>query len=94
MEVMSNMPHEMQRSMPQPMPQMTMTTMMPTPEIPIPAGAVLRLAHGGRHVMLMGVQRHFQRGDSTSAELTFKHTGTVQVPVLVIDYTQIDMLVR
>jgi hypothetical protein len=85
MEVMSGMSHAM--------PSMTMATMVPTPAVPIPPHGALHLAPGGRHVMLMGLQRHFMRGDSTSADLTFTHTGTVHIPVRVIDYTQLDTLV-
>ena len=94
MEVMSHMPSAMPQHTPQSMPPMTMTTMVPTPEVPVPAGGVLLLAPMGRHVMLMGMQRHFGRGDSTDANLIFKHAGTVHIPVRVIDYTQIDTLAR
>jgi len=89
-EVMSNMPHAMSPSTP----PMTMTTMVPTPEVPVPAGGVLRLAPVGRHVMLMGMQRHFERGDSTDAYLILRHAGTIHIIARVIDHTQIDTLVR
>jgi copper(I)-binding protein len=93
-EIMSSMPHNTPQTASHNVPPMTMMTMVPTPETPILAGAVLRLMPGGRHVMLMGMQRHFIVGDSTYAEISFRHTGIIRVPVRIIDYTQVDSLVQ
>lgn len=73
---------------------MQMATMVATPAVPIPPNTLLRLAPGGRHVMLTGLHRHFVRGDTTSADLMFTRVGSVHVPVVVIDYTQLDTLVH
>jgi hypothetical protein len=58
--------------------------MLPVPEgFVIPAGGEHALARGGDHVMLMGLTRPLNDGDSLTLILTFEKAGevTVAVPV-------------
>ncbi len=50
---------------------------------PVPAGGSHALARGGDHVMLMGLTRPLEHGDSITLTLTFEKAGavTVEVPV-------------
>lgn len=49
----------------------------------IPAGQTIALMRGDNHIMLMGLTRSLQDGDSFDLTLTFAHAGevTVEVPV-------------
>lgn len=47
--------------------------------IEIPAGGSHALARGGDHVMLMGLTRVLDKGDSVTLTLTFEHAGEVVV---------------
>lgn len=57
--------------------------MRPVPDIPIPPGAEARLAPGGLHVMLIGLNRPFRAGDRVPLTLTFERAGTVVVELAV-----------
>jgi len=50
---------------------------------PLAAGETLRLARGGRHVMLMGLARPLEQGDSFELTLRFERAGdmTIGIPV-------------
>lgn len=50
---------------------------------PVPAGGSHALARGGDHVMLMGLTRALEQGDTITLTLTFERAGevTVEVPV-------------
>jgi copper(I)-binding protein len=50
----------------------------------IPAGAAVELKPGGLHVMMMGVNASFKKGDMVSIDLTFEKAGTVTVDFLVM----------
>lgn len=51
--------------------------------IPVPAGGMAMLKRGGDHVMLMGLTRPLNDGDTVTVTLTFETAGeiTVEVPV-------------
>ncbi len=49
----------------------------------IPAGASFELARGGAHIMLMGLARPLQDGDSFTLTLTFERAGAIPVEVTV-----------
>lgn len=48
--------------------------------LPLAPGQVLRFAPGGHHLMLIGLRRPLQAGDTVPLRLTFRHAGTQQVP--------------
>lgn len=48
-------------------------------DIPIPAGAVVRLAPGGLHLMLMDAKRPLRVGDRIPVTLRFAKAGTATV---------------
>ncbi len=50
---------------------------------PLPAGETLRLARGGRHVMLMGLAGPLEQGDAFELTLRFERAGdlSVEIPV-------------
>lgn len=54
--------------------------------IALPAGAAVTLSPGGRHLMVMGLQRPLTAGDSHAVTLTFAQAGTVtlEMPVLTL----------
>lgn len=53
-----------------------MRGMREVPAVPVPAGGVLSLRPGGYHVMLIGLERDLNPGDSVDVALTFARTGT------------------
>jgi periplasmic copper chaperone A len=54
------------------------------PALPLPAGADLRLRHGGEwHLMLSGLKAPLQEGQRFPLTLHFEHAGTVEVSVWV-----------
>jgi periplasmic copper chaperone A len=57
--------------------------MRAAPSLPIPAGAVVTLAPGGYHIMLMGLKHLLTAGQTFPLTLTFAHAApvTVEVPV-------------
>ena len=58
--------------------------MLHVPEgFPIPAGEMHELARGGDHVMLMGLTRAFQDGDTFPLTLVFEKAGEIVVEVTV-----------
>ena len=64
--------------------------MAPTVAVPIPVGAAVRFAPGGRHVMLLGLHRTLVAGDSFPVELTFSHAGRLTVSARLVDYAHLD----
>ncbi|GAP63705.1 hypothetical protein ARMA_2128 [Ardenticatena maritima] len=56
--------------------------MMPQPNgVEIPAGETVRFEPGGYHVMLMGMQRDLQVGDTFEATFVFEKAGSITVTV-------------
>jgi len=57
--------------------------MRAAPSLPIPARAVVTLAPGGYHIMLMGLKQPLTEGQTFPLTLTFAHAApvTVEVPV-------------
>ncbi len=49
----------------------------------VPAGEMLELGRGGDHIMLLGLTKPFQEGDTMALTLTFEVAGdiTIEVPV-------------
>ncbi|MFI5234534.1 MAG: copper chaperone PCu(A)C [Gemmatimonadales bacterium] len=64
--------------------------MAPTAAVPIPAGATVRFAPGGRHVMLLGLHRTLIAGDSFPVELIFRRAGRLTVSAHLADYAHLD----
>jgi copper(I)-binding protein len=58
-------------------------TMDPVSPLPVKAGATVRFAPGGLHVMLMGLKRRLTTGDSFPVTLDFEHAGKVTAIVAV-----------
>lgn len=52
--------------------------------LPIPAGATVRLAPGGLHLMLIGVNEALVAGQTVPVELRFEKAGAVTVPLTVL----------
>ena len=62
--------------------------MEPHPEgFEIPAGGVLQLQPGGKHVMLLGLVQPLQTGDSFDLTLNFEGSDSVTVTVPVVEMT-------
>ena len=57
--------------------------MEPIGFLPIPAGATVRFAPGGLHVMLMDLKRPLTKGMSITLSLTFERAGLVEVTAIV-----------
>lgn len=53
--------------------------MRPVPQIDIPAGGTTALEPGGLHVMLIGLRRDLQAGETVQLTLTFANAGEVVV---------------
>lgn len=66
-----------------------MKMMHPTDHVPVPAGGVARLAPGGTHVMLEGLQRRFVPGDTVAITFVFRRGGSVTVNASVFSYEQL-----
>lgn len=60
-----------------------MRGMRPVGPVPVPAGEQVALAPGGTHVMLIGLNRTLQPGDSLAVDFQFAQAGTrsMTVPV-------------
>lgn len=60
-----------------------MHRMVEQERIAIPAGEAVRLAPGGYHIMLIGLQRPLEEGDSVPIELTFDNGSrlVVEAPI-------------
>lgn len=55
--------------------------MGPAGPIEIPAGAVVELAPGGLHVMLMKLQKPLKKGEGFSMTLVFEKAGRINIAV-------------
>jgi len=62
------------------------TRMEAFPEgLPVPAGRVVVLQPGGKHVMLMALEAELEPGEEVELELTFNKAGTLRVTAPVVD---------
>jgi copper(I)-binding protein len=57
--------------------------MRPVPRMPLPAGGRLELKPGGYHVMLMGLTRHLNPGDTVTVTLTFEKAPPLTIEAAV-----------
>jgi len=57
--------------------------MRPVKSIPLPPGEKVELAPGGYHIMLIGLVRALDPGDSVRVTLEFEHAGPLQVDATV-----------
>lgn len=64
--------------------------MVPVAAYPIAAGAMLRLAPGGAHVMIEKPARSYARGERFRLLVRFAHGGIVPAEVSVITYADLD----
>ena len=64
--------------------------MMPVPAFVIPPGDVVRLMPGATHVMLEGLRRQYQPGDTLPITFVFRRGGRVQVNASVLSYDQLE----
>jgi copper(I)-binding protein len=69
-----------------------MVMMAPVTAIPVPAGAVVRLAPGGYHGMVTGLRRPVAPGDTVDATFRFSNTGTVAARAVVARYGDLERL--
>lgn len=69
------------------------TVMAPVAALPIPAGATVRLAPGGLHVMLEERTGPLAVGDTLRATLTFRRAGSVAIAVPVVSYADVEAAV-
>ena len=69
------------------------TVMTPLAALAIPAGATVRLAPGGLHVMLEQRRDTLAPGDSLRVTLTFRRAGTVPLAAPVVRYGDLDAYV-
>jgi copper(I)-binding protein len=60
-----------------------MTGMSMMKDLPVPAGATVRLEPGGMHVMMTGLTKAFEAGATVELRLTFEHAGLVVVTAAV-----------
>jgi len=58
-------------------------SMDPVQKVDVPAGEVVTLKPGGFHVMLIGMKRQLQAGDTFDVTLTFENAGTKKVTATV-----------
>ncbi len=56
-------------------------TMQPVQSITVNAGGQVQFQPGGYHVMLVGLKRDLNVGDTFQVTLTFKQAGAITVPV-------------
>ncbi|WP_129841410.1 copper chaperone PCu(A)C [Streptomyces sp. RFCAC02] len=65
------------------------TTMHRVDSLAVPAGGTLRLDRGGNHLMLMGLERRPDEGDTVPLELHFETSApiTLDVPVEAANHT-------
>jgi protein SCO1/2 len=64
--------------------------MVPVAAYPVGAGATLRLAPGGAHVMIEKPARAYTRGERFRLLVRFAHGGTIPAEVTVITYADLD----
>lgn len=64
--------------------------MEPAAEIAIPAGASVDFAPGGNHVMVQGGEKRLRRGARVSVRLVFRRAGSLDFPVPVLVYRDLD----
>lgn len=53
--------------------------------LPVPAGSVVALEPGGKHVMLMALERRLEPGGEIELELRFRRAGTLRATVPVVE---------
>ena len=51
----------------------------------IPANSEVELKPGAKHIMLMGLKRRLDRGQTVSVTLHFQHAGMTEIKALVFD---------
>ena len=56
-----------------------------TDGLAVPAGATVKLEPAGAHVMLTGLARPLAAGDRIALTLRFERSGTVEVPVRIVE---------
>ena len=56
-----------------------MMSMLPVPNIPVPANGTAELKPGGLHVMLIGLNRELKAGDKVQLTLNFERAGKIPV---------------
>jgi copper(I)-binding protein len=66
-----------------------LTRMSPVSALPVPPNGALRLAPGGYHIMLSGMGRRLQVGDTMHVQLEFARAGSLLLPVAVLTYTEV-----
>jgi copper(I)-binding protein len=54
-------------------------TMRPIDKLPVPAGGTVEMKPGGYHVMLLGLKRDLNPGDSVPVTLMFQNAGPITV---------------
>ncbi len=64
-------------------------TMEHAPDLDVPGDGALVLSPGGAHVMLEGLRRPLEPGDTFTVVITFARAGEVAVPVEVLDVAQL-----
>lgn len=64
--------------------------MEPVERVAIPAGERLALEPGGLHLMLLGVQRRLEEGDTVKLELLFADGGRLELSLPVVDIRRQD----
>lgn len=62
--------------------------MIPVAEIPVAPGGEVVFTEGGPHVMIMGLSRPLEVGDSTRVVFRFSQAGDVPLSVPVLRYTE------
>lgn len=60
-----------------------MTGMSMLADLPVPAGATVRLEPGGTHLMLAELTRALAAGERIDLQLTFERAGEIDVPAVV-----------
>lgn len=64
--------------------------MRPVDAVDVPAGGTVALRPGGLHGMLQGLEeRRWSAGDTVTLRLTFRRSGSVDVPALVVPYAEL-----
>ena len=53
--------------------------------VEIPANSEVELKPGAKHIMLMGLKRRLDRGQTVSVTLHFQHAGMTEIKALVFD---------
>jgi periplasmic copper chaperone A len=60
-------------------------TMKPLESVAIPAGGTVTFAPGGKHVMLIGIQRQLKRGETLRLDFTFASGEQIYIDVPVLN---------